>query len=187
MLDMKLFLVLLLFSFALSQQCILGSNCPFNQGICVGGTCECLDGYKTFFNPALPPEQQIYCNYKQINHFYPLILEFFLPGIGHFYVGKYWFGIIKLCLAIIFASSCYYIYEEIKVPGYIEALKRAILNKLFDNDDDKLKSGKDGITLLDIAQFFFNITFHPFWILWAFDIYMYFTKTYNDGNGIPLV
>ena len=185
--EMKLLLILSLFSFALSQQCVVGSNCPYNQGMCVADTCECLDGYKTFFYPALPPERQIYCNYKQISHFYPLILEFFLPGIGHIYVGKYWFGIIKLCLAIIFASSCYYIYEEIKVPGYIEALKRAILNKLFDGDDDKPRRGKDGITLLDIAQFLFNITFHPFWILWAFDLYMYFTKSYNDGNGIALI
>ena len=180
--DFNLYLLLSLFSFALSQQCILGSNCPFNQGICVGNTCECLEGYKNFFNPALPQDQQIYCNYKQISHFYPLILEFFLPGIGHFYVGKYWFGIIKLCLAIIFASCSYYLYKEIRVANYILALKDTILNKII----DKGLQGGNNIDLKDIAQFLFNITFHPFWILWAFDLYMYYTKSYKDGNGVDL-
>ena len=180
---MKLILIISIFSSIFSQQCIFGKNCPFNQGICLGDTCECLDGYKTLYNPKLTVDQQIYCNYKQIHHLIPLILEFFLPGIGHFYVGKYWFGLIKLFLALVFISSCYYIHGEMKIPGYIEAFKQMILNKLF--DDDKVRGGSE-TRRMEIAQFCFNITFHPFWILWAFDLYMYFTKTYYDGNGVAL-
>ena len=179
---MDLYLLLSVFSLVFSQQCIVGSNCPYNQGICVGNTCECLDGYKNFFDPALPPEQQIYCNYQQISHFYPLILEFFLPGIGHFYVGKYWFGLIKLCLALTFVLSSFYLYKTIKVASYILALKKTVLNKIIPEDP----RGQKGINMNDIAQFLFNISFHPFWIFWAFDLYMYFTKSYKDGNGIAL-
>ena len=53
-------------------------------------------------------------------------------------------------------------------------------------DDDKLKSGHGGITLEEIAQGLFNITFHPFWIFWAVDIYLFFSKIYYDGYGVPL-
>ena len=182
MYQMKLFIILSLFTFILPQQCILGQNCPFNQGICAGDTCECLDGYKTLYNPKLPVEQQVYCNYKQIHHLIPLILEFFLAGFGHFYVGKYWYGIIKLALAVICFGSSYYLYKEFRKPSYIEALKETILNKIL-----KLETiqGERSI-LYDIAQLCFNLTFHPFWIFWIFDLYMYFTKTYYDGYGFPL-
>ena len=56
--------IISIFSSIFSQQCIFGKNCPFNQGICLGDTCECLDGYKTLYNPKLTVDQQIYCNYK---------------------------------------------------------------------------------------------------------------------------
>ena len=180
--EMYLYLLISLFSFVFSQQCIVGSNCPYNQGICVGNTCQCLDGYKNFFDPALPPEKQIYCNYQQISHYYPLILECFLPSIGHFYVGKYWFGLIKLCLVLIFVLSSLYLYKRIKVASYIIALRDTLLNKII----PEILKNKSGITTEDLAQFLFNITFHPFWILWAFDLYMYYTKSYRDGNGIAL-
>ena len=110
-----------------------------------------------------------------------MILEAFLPGFGHFYVGKYFFGAIKLLLAIGFISSSLYIYHEIRVANFIKIIWDLILNKILGEEKrgDKF--------LLELAQFVFNITFHPFWIFYALDLYMYFTKSYNDGNGIPLV
>ena len=182
---MKIYLIISLFSLAISQQCIAGTNCPFNQGICVGGACQCLDGFKTFYDKSLTQEQQIFCNYKQINHFIPLVLEF-IPGIGlgHFYIGRYWLGVIKLCLAITFVSCSLYLYKELKVPSYVEAIGKAIINKII---PDELTGGNGGITPEEIAQFLFNISFHPFWIFWLFDIYMFFMKSYYDGNGIPLI
>ena len=50
MFDIKLVFALSLLSFAFSQQCIQGTNCPLNQGICNGNTCECLEGFQTFYN-----------------------------------------------------------------------------------------------------------------------------------------
>ena len=41
----------------------------------MGAACQCLDGYKTFYNKALPQEQQIFWNYQQLNHFIPLTFE----------------------------------------------------------------------------------------------------------------
>ena len=183
---MKIYLIISLFALTISQQCITGKNCPLNQGICVGGTCQCLNGYKTLFNNALSLEQQIFCNYQQINHFIPLALEL-IPGIGlgHFYIGRYWLGIIKLCLAITFVSCSIYLYNELKIPSYVEAIGKTILNKIIDTDD--LQSSRGGISMRDIAQILFNATFHPFWIFWLFDLYMFFMKSYNDGNNIPLI
>ena len=184
MTKMIFFILLSLFSFILSQECIVGRNCPYNQGICVGTSCECLDGYKNFFDPRLAQADQIYCNYKQKHHLIALVLEMFLPGFGHFYTYHYWLGLIKLILAITSIGSCYYLYHEIKVPSYIEAIKQAILNKILDTEE--FKSGRGGLSLTEIAQFLFNVTFHPFWIFWAVDIYLYFSKIYSDGNGVPL-
>ena len=181
---MKIYLIISLFSLAISQQCIAGTNCPFNQGICVGGACQCLDGFKTFYDKSLTQEQQIFSNYKQINHFIPLVLEFF-PGIGlgHFYIGRYWLGVIKLCLAITFVSCSIYLYKELKVPSYVEAIGQTIINKILPD----IPRNNGVFTPTEIAQFLFNISFHPFWIFWLFDIYMFFTKSYYDGNGIPLI
>ena len=183
MFQMKLFLILSSFSFILSQQCISGKNCPFNQGLCLADICECLAGYKTLNNPKLAPEQQIYCNYKQINHLIPLILELFLPGIGHFYVGKYWFGLIKLLLALILLSLCYYIYNNLRIPSYIETFRLMLLKDI--SDEVGCRCARYDYTY-DIIQFGFKITFYTFLIFWAFDIFMYFTKIYYDGNGISL-
>ena len=183
MFDIKLVFALSLLSFAYSQQCIQGTNCPLNQGICNGNTCECLEGFQTFYNKNLPLDQQIYCNYQQINHFYPLILELFLPGIGHLYVGKYFFAIAKILLVIIFVSSSYYLYKELKIPDFITALKDTALNNIL----DELEIRGTSPAKFTIMQALFDITFYPFWAFWAFDLYMYFTKSYNDGNGIALV
>ena len=181
MFDIKLVFVLSLLSFAYSQQCIQGTNCPLNQGICNGNTCECLEGFQTFYSKNLPLDQQIYCNYQQINHFYPLILEIFLPGIGHFYASKYFFGCAKLILVITFVSTSYYLYKVFRIPDYIESFKRTLMNKIFKEIRGDLP------ILYTVAQFLFNISFHPFWMFWILDIYMYFTNSYKDGNGIPMV
>ena len=182
---MKIFLIIALFALTISQQCIAGTNCPLNQGICVGGACQCLDGYKTLLNKALPQEEQIFCNYKQINHFIPLTLEF-IPGIGlgHFYIGRYWLGIIKLILALTFISCIKYIHDEFRFDSYVETIEETILNKIYDN---MVFCYTGGISSIEIARLLFNFTFYPFLIFWIFDIFMFFMNSYNDGNGIPLI
>ena len=180
---MKLYLLIPLFSLVFSQQCVPGKNCPFNQGFCNGGTCECLEGYKTFYNKALPFDQQTYCNYQQINHFIPLILEF-VPGLGHFYVGKYIQGAIKLILFVSWLSSALYLKKELKIPDFVKSYVEVLCNRALDLLP---RNQNGGFSMTEIAQHIFNITNLAFWVLFCYDIYMYFTKSYRDGNGIPLI
>ena len=110
---------LLIYSLQQQLQCTLGQNCPLNQGMCVGDFCQCLDGFFSLLDPKLLPGQQIYCNYEQINVYRPLIMEIFLPSLGHFYVGKYWLGLIKLILLITYFYCSYQIYGYFGVPRFI--------------------------------------------------------------------
>ena len=118
----KFLLYLSLIFLSYEQQCVLGQNCPYNQGVCVSNICACNKGYHTLLDSSLPPEQQIYCNYKKISQYTPLILEIFLPSFGHFAVGKYWMGLLKLSLLLTFLASSYFLYDEIKVPTLMSAL-----------------------------------------------------------------
>ena len=123
----KLFLIkcliyLSILTLSYEQQCILGKNCPYNQGICVSNICNCLSGYQTLLDPSLPTDQQIFCNYQKISQYTPLILEIFFPSIGHFIVGKYWMGLLKLALLIVFLSSSLYLYQTLKLPSFISSL-----------------------------------------------------------------
>ena len=181
--EIKIFIILSLLSLVFSQECIIGKNCPNKQGICVGTSCNCLDGYITVLNSKLSQTEQIYCNYPQKHHLIALILELFLPSIGHFYVGKYWFGIIKLIFGVTFVLSNYYVYKELKIPSYIQALRETILYK---DPYENVLFSRFGPDFLYIARLLFNISFYPFWIFYVVDIYMYFSKTYYDGNGVPL-
>ena len=112
--NILLYLILLVFSNG--QQCILGNNCPYNQGICVADSCNCYKGYYTLLDESLPVDQQIYCNYKQISQYTPIIIEIILPGFGHLYVGKYWMALIKISLLLTFLFSSYYLYHEFRFP-----------------------------------------------------------------------
>ena len=181
---MKIYFLIPLFSLVISQQCVPGKNCPFNQGFCNGGTCECLEGYKTLYDKSLPLEQQTFCNYEQINHFVPLILEI-IPGLGHFYCGKYIQGAIKLILFVSLLSSAIYLHKELKIPKFVCSFVKILTNQAL----DLLLPlrGNDGFSMVEIAQYTFNVTNTAFWILFCFDIYMYFTKSYRDGKGIPLI
>ena len=192
----KIILFTTLFSLVIDQQCIFGQNCPYNKGFCVDTRCECIDGFWSLMDKSLPPEQQTFCNYEQISLYIPLFLEFILPSLGHFYVGKYFFAIIKLLL---FGMSCgagAYLYGAVQIPNFINALKNQFISEqnLFERKDMKevFKANKKTYTLDDeisigtkIIVVIFNCSFYPFWIFWAADLYFYFFKVYKDGNGIP--
>lgn len=118
---LNIFKIILTFSllYFSNEICTLGGNCPLDQGMCVGEFCKCLDGFYSLLDPSLLPSQQIYCNYEQINVYIPLIMEIFLPSSGHFYVGKYWLGSLKLFLLILFALTSYSVYGNIMVPKIV--------------------------------------------------------------------
>ena len=113
--------ILLLFSFLsfTFEQCIVGGNCPLNQGTCAGDLCNCNSGFYSLLDPQLPPEKQIYCNYEQINVYIPLLLELFLPSMGHFYSGKYLMGIMKLSFLIIHIATSLMLFGFIGVPQFL--------------------------------------------------------------------
>lgn len=113
------FLLLFLFINVSLEQCVLGGNCPYDQGVCMGDFCKCLDGFYSLVNTSLLPEQQIYCNYEQINVYIPLVLEMCLPSIGHFYVENYWLGALKLLLFASFITTSFLKFGFVGVPSFV--------------------------------------------------------------------
>ena len=66
--------------------------------------CVCNMGYSSFDIENLKSESNILCCYKQKSQLKAFLLELFLGfGIGHFYLGKYYFASLKLCLQV---STC---------------------------------------------------------------------------------
>lgn len=143
-----------------SEQCVLGGNCPLNQGECVNNACNCLSGFYTLLDPQLPPEQQTYCNYEQINVYAPVILELFLPSFGHFYTGKYYLGIAKLILLFTYLTSSYYLYDKLEMPKYIRyimekfgpALLSLIGLKIGGDEEEEEKKDEEEGTLASIIK-----------------------------------
>ena len=203
-----IFLSIIVLTF--EQQCIIGTNCPFNQGVCSANDCNCLKGYQTLFDKSIPIDQQVFCNYKQISVYAPLIFEIFLPSVGHFMVGKYWFGLIKLTVIIIFISTSLYLYQKLRVPyllitifKYIDILSYLGVGEKDDNRDDdgnneegeeggekgklrdmkekkKKKDNTNIIKIYDMSGFVFSI-------LYIIDIFFYVFGIYKDGNGVAFV
>ena len=122
-LKILLFLSFFLFSYGQAPQCILGKNCPFNQGVCATPNfCKCNEGFETLIDETALPGQQIYCNYEQMSQYMPIILEVFLPSMGHFVAGNVWLGTAKLFLVISFVLSSFSLYDEIRVPTLMKYL-----------------------------------------------------------------
>jgi len=155
-LKILLFLSFFLFSYGQAPQCILGKNCPFNQGICsTPNFCKCNEGFETLIDETLLPGQQVYCNYEQMSQYTPIILEIFLPSIGHFVVGNYWIGTAKFILLVTFILSSFSLYDELRVPSLMKYLYEKFEIAKFLNieeeekgDDDKEDDNKEEKTLL---------------------------------------
>ena len=155
-LKILLFLSFFLFSYGQAPQCILGKNCPFNQGTCsTPNFCKCNEGFETLIDETLLPGQQVYCNYEQMSQYTPIILEIFLPSIGHFVVGNYWIGTAKFILLVTFILSSFSLYDELRVPSLMKYLYEKFEIAKFLNieeeekgDDDKEDDNKEEKTLL---------------------------------------
>lgn len=176
-------LLSLLLQLSYEQQCVMGQNCPNNQGVCQGGFCSCLEGYHTLLDQSTPLDQQIFCNYEKTSHFLPLILEMFLPSIGHFTVGKYWIGLIKLFFLLGFVIPHYIIYEKIELPELFKYLLTKInLAALLGIPlDVGVKSQKTNI-VLEIMDKVCGILIS---LMFFADLFLYALKLYTDGNGVP--
>jgi len=75
-------------------------NCFPLNGVCTSTTnCKCLKGKANY--PVIGTETES-CTYEQKKQLTAFLLEFFLSaGIGHFYRGLWWLGLIKLFVLII--------------------------------------------------------------------------------------
>ena len=179
-LKILLFLSLLLLSYQ-QQQCIYGQNCPYDRGVCMEDFyCKCNEGFYSFIDKTLPPDQpQTYCNYEQISHYQPLILEFVL--LGHFSVGHYWIGAFKVFLFLLYTSLTYYLKADFELPKLFTYLFEKLVDK------ENLVRGNSSFISekqLDMIRQLVGII----WTLMYFeDILLYLFKVYNDGNGVPLI
>ena len=168
------------------QQCIFGKNCPVNQGLCVSDMCICSEGYHTLLAENTPIDQQIFCNYKKISQYTPIIFEIFLPSIGHFIVGNYWLGIIKLSLLLAYVISSYKLYGKVSLPHILKVLFEKIGLGIFLGNPGKIRN--DNLeTIEKIFKTIFCISSTFFSLMFFVDLFCYKFGVYTDGNGVPFV
>ena len=113
----KIFFIItiLLTSFKLlTSICIPNKNCLGERGECINDICQCYNEFWTLKptkNNNLP---DMFCNYKKHSRFLPLVLEFFLPGTGHFVMKKYLLGTIKIVLLLTVTVLFYTGFQDYK-------------------------------------------------------------------------
>ena len=166
---MKLIIFSLLFFSLLNfiiSLCIQGQNCPNERGKCINNECSCYNEYYSF-NYEISKNDKIFCEYRKMSRFGPLILEFFLPAIGHLYAGKIRFFISKLII-ILFPLICYCC---------------GLTN--IDQNTDGSQRNISNITWIFLIIFIISIIVLPFFHI--NDLICYSFGFYYDGNGVPFI
>ncbi len=95
-----IFIIFLLNIDLIKSVCVPGENCPIGQGVCSNSECVCDYHYRTLYSNE---GNQIYCNYRLINRYIPLILEFVAPSVGLLYMGRKFHGLFKLFCVFVLA------------------------------------------------------------------------------------
>ena len=130
-----------LFSSLISTDCIKNQNCLEDRGECINNICECYDEYWTLEPTEENKLQNIFCNYSKRSRFLPLILEFFIPGLGHIFMKKYFLGIFKIFLIISLTILFYTGFNSYKSENEEGNENKVIQNeeqiKLINNDTNK--------------------------------------------------
>ena len=144
--------------------CIQGGNCPNGKGKCVNNQCVCFSDYYSL-NYQIYKNDTIFCEYRKMSRFGPLILEFFLPCVGHFYAGKMRLFILKF-LIVFFPVICY-------CCG---------LTTIGQNPDGTQR-GISNITWIFLIIFVITLVILPFFHIC--DLICYAFAFYYDGNGVP--
>ena len=187
----KLLIYLSLLILSLEQQCIFGKNCPVNQGLCVTDICVCGEGYQTMLDKSTPIDQQIFCNYKKISQYTPLVTEIFLPSLGHFIVGNYWLGLIKITLLLAYVISSYSLFKKVTMPTLLRILLEKIGLSIFLGLPHVSKSRatkeKPEDTKKKILKKIFHISGTFFSLMYFVDLFFYKFGVYTDGNGVPFI
>ena len=111
-----IFIILLLNIDSIKTICVPGDNCPIGQGVCINSECVCDYRYQTLYSNET---NQIYCNYRLINRYIPLILEFIFPSVGLLYMGRKIHGLFKLFCVFIMALNNAKIFGDNILIGLI--------------------------------------------------------------------
>ena len=184
----KFIIYLSLIILTYEQQCIFDKNCPVNQGLCVSDICVCSEGYHTLLAQNTPIDQQIYCNYKKISKYTPLVTEIFLPSLGHFIVGNYWLGIFKLILLLSYVISSYLLYGKVRMPHLLKVLFAKIGLRIFLDVPFERGFRRHHMTpRIKLLMIIFLISSTLFSLMYFVDLLFYIFGIYTDGNGVPFV
>lgn len=191
-----IFNILLLSSIQiLNSQCVMGKNCPPERGICKAGVCECFYNFWTLKNLNQLNSTQSYCNYQKTSKFLPLLLEFFIPSLGHFYSGRYVHGLIKLGLFLVPVIIMFYVFISSKKnnnnKGDTEGVHYGSRenDELEEKNDDDLHTANHSIKNLpcETGCTFFCVAscVIMFCILHLVDLICFLFAIYYDGYGSP--
>ncbi len=147
--------------------CIKNVNCPIEAGQCIANQCKCFDEFYSLNNNLHPKNETIFCEYRKMSRFGPLILEFFLPTLGHFYAGKINLFIAKLFFIIfLLIGHCCGLTENRQ------------------NSDGTAKSLSTCNWILLILLIISAVILPFFHII---DLICYSFGFYRDGNGVPFI
>ena len=147
--------------------CTPKMNCPLGNGQCINNICKCFDEFYSFNNKLNPKNETIFCEYRKMSRFGPLILEFFLPTVGHFYAGK---------LNLFFARLFFIIFPLI---GHCCGLTE---NRQNPDGSAKALSTCNWILLILLI---ISAVILPFFHI--IDLICYSFGIYRDGNGVPFI
>ena len=92
--------------------------------------CFCHPGYVTIYSKDIETR----CDYKQKQQIVFLVLEFLISfGVGHFYAGRFYFGLVKLAFDILIFSvyCCCHALKNTEAALSKEAKIRILLMFLF--------------------------------------------------------
>ena len=193
-----IFIALILNSIStINNICIEGENCPIGKGFCRANNCICLNNYWSIINKG-NSSPTIYCNYKKYNRFLILIIEFFIPSLGHLISGKYYFFIIKFLLLLIPFIIFLYGYLNFRNESSIDKKNTNVYQPtredeneiIFSNSlDEQLHIANRKKVNIDKSTYIFNffafLCLISFMIMHIMDIICYLFGLYSDGNGAP--
>ena len=130
--------------------CIPNQNCLTERGECIDNQCICYEEFWTLKPNNENKLPNIFCNYEKRSRFFPLILEFFLPGVGHIIMKKYILACIKIGLLVI-VFICFYTgfinhksekIEENNIKIFPNNLSKEDEQKQLINNENKNQSSK---------------------------------------------
>ena len=105
--------------------------CPSDRGMCtLDNICFCHPGYVSIYSKDIDTR----CDYKQKEQIVFLVLEFLISfGVGHFYAGRFYFGLVKCAFDILIFSvyCCCHALKNTEAALSKEAKIRILLMFLF--------------------------------------------------------